>query len=171
MSQDTPVVPADKKVLVVYYADTGNTKAVADKIAKETGADEFRLELTKPYTEENLDYNDDDSRVSREHENPSLRHVEYTGDVANWKDYDIVFIGYPIWWQQAAWTVEPFVKNHDFSGKTVVPFATSAMSDIGDSGKNLAFLAGGNGKWLDGERFSGKASAAEVREWLQSLSF
>lgn len=171
VSQDTPVVPADKKVLVVYYSDTGNTKAVADKIAKETGADEFRLELTKPYTEENLDYNDDDSRVSREHENPSLRYVEYTGDVANWKDYDIVFIGYPIWWQQAAWTVEPFVKNHDFSGKTVVPFATSAMSDIGDSGKNLAFLAGGNGKWLDGERFSGKASAAEVREWLQSLSF
>ena len=75
VSQDTPVVPADKKVLVVYYSDTGNTKAVADKIAKETGADEFRLELTKPYTEENLDYNDDDSRVSREHENPSLRHV------------------------------------------------------------------------------------------------
>lgn len=169
VSTDVPIVPADKKVLVVYYSDTGNTKAVADKIAKETGADEFRLELTQPYTEEDLNYNDEDSRVSREHENPSLRHGEYTKDVANWKDYDMVFIGYPIWWQQAAWTVEPFVKGHDFSGKIVIPFATSAMSDIGDSGENLALLAGRKGKWLDGRRFSGDASTDEVHEWLQSL--
>ena len=157
------------KIAVVYFSGTGNTKTIAEMIAEETGADIFEIIPTQAYTEEDLNYNDEDSRVSREHENPSLRHGEYTKDVANWKDYDMVFIGYPIWWQQAAWTVEPFVKGHDFSGKIVIPFATSAMSDIGDSGENLALLAGRKGKWLDGRRFSGDASTDEVHEWLQSL--
>ena len=130
------------KTLVVYFSATGNTESAANYIAQATGGDLFELEPAEPYTDEDLNYNNDNSRVSREHEDESLRNVELVADtVENWDDYDTVFIGYPIWWGIAAWPVDSFVEANDFTGKTVIPFATSASSGLGQSGKLLAELA------------------------------
>lgn len=158
------------KTLVVYFSATGNTEAAANYIAQETGGDLFELEPAEPYTDEDLNYSNEDSRVSREHEDESLRDVELAADtVENWDEYDTVFIGYPIWWDIAAWTVNDFVKSNDFTGKTVIPFATSANDDIGESGKLLEEMAG-TGNWLEGERFSSSVSKDAVTEWIEGLN-
>lgn len=156
-------------VLVVYYSATGNTEAVAETIADTTGGDLFELEPSEPYTDADLDWTDDNSRVSREHEDESLRDVELvSATVDNWDSYDTVFIGYPIWWGIAAWPVDTFVEANDFTGKTVIPFCTSSSSGIGDSGNQLADLAG-TGDWQDGERFRSGADEADVQEWVEGL--
>ncbi len=156
-------------VLVVYYSATGNTREVANYIAEATDGDLFELEPTEPYTDDDLDWTDDNSRVTREHEDESLRNVELVSTtVENWESYDTVFIGYPIWWGIAAWPVDQFVENNDFTGKTVIPFCTSSSSGIGNSGNLLAGLAG-TGNWQDGERFRSGADEADVQEWVESL--
>ena len=160
---------ADGNVLVVYYSATGNTEGVANTIADITGGDLFELEPVEPYTDEDLNYSDENSRVSREHEDESLRNVELTSTtVDNWDSYDTVFIGYPIWWGEAAWPVDSFVENNDFTGKTVIPFATSASSGIGESGQLLADMAG-TGDWQEGMRFRSGADEADVQEWVNGL--
>lgn len=159
------------KVLVVYYSATGTTKAVAQSIADKTGGDLFEIEPKEPYTDDDLNWTDDNSRVSKEHDDESLRDVELTTTkVDNWDSYDTVFIGYPIWWAIAAWPVDNFVKNNDFSGKTVIPFCTSASSGIGESGQLLAEMAG-TGDWKEGQRFSGSADDAEVSDWVKDLGY
>ena len=156
-------------VLVVYYSATGNTEEVANYIADATGGDLFEVEPAEPYTDADLDWTDEDSRVSREHEDESLRDVELVSTEAeNWDSYDTVFIGYPIWWGIAAWPMDTFVENNDFTGKTVIPFCTSSSSGIGDSGSLLADLAG-TGDWQDGERFRSGADEADVQEWVNGL--
>ena len=150
------------KTLVVYYSASGNTKDVAEKIAKITEADLFEIEPVEPYT-------DDDSRVSREHDDESLRDVELVSTtVDNWDSYDTVYIGYPIWWGIAAWPVDNFVKENDFTGKTVIPFCTAATSGIGDSGNLLEEMTG-TGDWKEGERFHGGASESDISSWIDSL--
>lgn len=157
-------------VLVAYYSATGNTERVAQTIADATGGDLFAIEPTEPYTDEDLNWNNEDSRVSREHEDESLRDVPLVNTtVENWDDYDTVFIGYPIWWGIAAWPVDGFVEANDFSDKTVIPFATSASSGMGQSGELLADLAG-TGDWQDGMRFSSGVDDAEVQDWLSMLN-
>lgn len=157
------------KTLVVYYSATGNTESAANYIAQATGGDLFELEPAEPYTDEDLNYNNEDSRVSREHEDESLRDVELVADtVENWDEYDTVFIGYPIWWGIAAWPVDDFVESNDFTGKTVIPFATSASSGLGQSGELLAEMAG-TGDWLEGQRFRSSVSEEDVQEWVNSL--
>ena len=157
------------KTLVVVYSASGNTKAIADYIVSATGADLFEITPTEPYTSDDLDWTDPDSRVSREHDDESLRDVELTTTtVENWEDYDTVFIGYPIWWGIAAWPTDTFVKANDFSDKTVIPFCTSSTSGLGESGKLLANEAG-TGNWLDGQRFQSRADESEVKEWVDSL--
>ena len=157
-------------VLVAYYSATGNTERVAQTIADATGGDLFAIEPTEHYTDEDLNWNNEDSRVSREHEDESLRDVPLVNTtVENWDDYDTVFIGYPIWWGIAAWPVDGFVEANDFSGKTVIPFATSASSGMGQSGELLADLAG-TGEWQEGMRFSGGVDDAEVQDWLSMLN-
>ena len=154
------------KTLVVYYSATGTTKGVAEKIAEETGADIFAIEPKVPYSDDDLDWTNDDSRVSREHENEDERDVALvTTTVDNWDSYDTVFIGYPIWWGIAAWPVNNFVKNNDFTGKKVITFCTAASSGIGDSGNLLKEMAG-TGDWQDGERLS----EDEVQSWVESLN-
>ena len=154
------------KTLVVYFSATGNTESAANNIAQATGGDLFELEPAEPYTDEDLNYNNDNSRVSREHEDESLRNVELVADtVENWDDYDTVFIGYPIWWGIAAWPVDSFVEANDFTGKTVIPFATSASSGLGQSGKLLAELAG-TGDWQEGQRFRSSVSEEDIQAWV-----
>ena len=157
------------KVLVVYYSASGNTKRVAEDIAEAAGGDLFEIVPTEVYTSDDLNWTNSDSRVSREHDDESLRDVPLTTtEVENWDDYDTVFIGYPIWWGIAAWPVDNFVKSNDFTGKTVIPFATSSSSGMGQSGSLLAEMAG-TGDWQEGQRFSSGASSADVQSWVNGL--
>ena len=158
------------ETLVVYYSATGNTEQVANYIADITGGDLFELEPAEPYTSDDLDWTNDNSRVSQEYYDESLRDVELVADtVENWDSYDTVFIGYPIWWGIAAWPTDGFVEANDFTGKTVIPFCTSSSSGLGDSGELLAELAG-TGDWQEGMRFRSSASEADVQEWIDSLN-
>jgi len=159
----------DGKTLVVYYSATGSTENVARIIADVTGGGLFELEPVEPYSSDDLDWTNDDSRVTREHENESERVVELASTtVDNWSEYDTVFIGYPIWWGIAAWPVNEFMKNNDFTGKTVIPFCTSASSGLGESGELLEEMAG-TGDWQEGQRFSSGASEDDVRAWVEDL--
>ncbi len=159
------------KVLVVYFSASGNTKTDAELIAAQTDGDLFEIVPKDPYTSEDLNWNDKDSRVCYEHDNPDAREIELEStSVTDWESYDTVFIGYPIWWQIAAWPVAGFVKANDFSGKTVVPFCTSSSSGFGSSGKLLADTAG-TGNWLDGHRFASRPSESDISEWLKDLGF
>lgn len=165
-AQDTG---SGSSVLVVYYSATGNTAQVAQYIADSTGGDLFEIQPVEPYTDDDLNWTDDNSRVSREHADESLRDVELVADtVDNWDQYDTVFIGYPIWWGIAAWPVDGFVEANDFSGKTVIPFCTSSSSGLGESGQLLADMAG-TGDWQEGQRFRSGASQEDVQSWVEEL--
>ena len=156
-------------VLVVYYSATGNTEGVANYIAEATGGDLFEITPAEPYTDDDLNWSDENSRVTREHEDESLRDVELTTtQVENWDSYDTVFLGYPIWWGVAAWPVDGFVEANDFTGKTVIPFCTSSSSGLGESGELLAELAG-TGDWQEGQRFRSSASQEDINERVDSL--
>lgn len=155
--------------LVAYFSATGNTENVANLIAEHLGADMFAITPQEPYTADDLDYNDSSSRTSTERAdaNRSVTLAQVTPE--GFEGYDTVFVGYPIWWGDASWVVDGFVAGNDFTGKTVVPFCTSASSGIGSSGERLAELAG-TGTWLDGERFSGGATQDEVASWVDGLA-
>lgn len=155
--------------LVVYFSATGNTEQAANYIAEITGGDLFELEPAESYTDDDLNWTDDNSRVSREYEDESLRDVELVSDtVDNWEDYDTVFIGYPIWWGIAAWPIDNFISGNDWDGKTVVPFCTSSSSGLGRSGELLAEAAG-SGEWQEGQRFSSSVDESGVRDWVAGL--
>ncbi len=157
------------KILVAYYSAQGHTKAVAEAATETLNADTLELIPVEPYSSEDLNWTVDGSRVNREHENESLRDVKLTNaTVNNWDEYDVILIGYPIWWGIAAWPVNDFVNNNDFTGKTVIPFCTSASSGLGQSGELLAEMAG-TGNWQTGQRFREGASTADVRAWANGL--
>ncbi len=161
--------PETGKTLVIYYSASGNTARVAKDIAEAAGADLFEIVPTEVYTSEDLNWTNPDSRVSREHDDESLRDVPLTTtEVPDWDSYDTVFIGYPIWWGIAAWPVDTFVKNNDFTDKTVIPFATSSSSGMGQSGSLLADMAG-TGEWQEGQRFSSGVSSDDVQSWVNGL--
>lgn len=158
------------KTLVVYYSASGSTAKVAEYIKNAANADIFELEPTDKYSDADLNWTDSSSRVNAEHEDESKRDIKLKSTtVPNWEDYDAVLIGYPIWWGIAAWPVNNFVKDNDFSGKTVIPFCTSASSGLGESGKLLKDMAG-TGNWQDGKRFSSNASESDVTAWVKTLN-
>lgn len=175
-AQTTPTdeaAPADEtaggSVLVAYFSATGNTEAAAGYIADAANADLFEITPADPYTADDLNWTDPDSRVVNEYENPDARDIALATDTPeNWEDYDTVFIGYPIWWGIAAWPVSSFVAANDFTGKTVIPFCTSSSSGLGESGDLLEELAG-TGAWLEGQRFRSSVSEADVAEWVNGL--
>lgn len=157
------------KVLVVYYSATNNTKGVAEKIAKNLNADIFEIKPKDDYSSADLDWIDSTSRVSKEHEDESLRDVELlSSKVENWENYDTILIGYPIWWGIAAWPVDTFIKANDFKEKTIISFCTSASSGLGSSGDELKKKANG-GTWLEGKRFSENPSDSEIKKWTNDL--
>lgn len=156
--------------LVVYFSAQGHTEAVAEQIAENLGADIFEIVPADEYTSDDLDWTDDNSRVTREYEDESLRDVQLVStEVPNWEDYDTIIIGYPIWWGIAAWPVNTFVEANDFSGKTVIPFCTSSSSGLGQSGELLADAAG-TGNWLEGQRFRSNPSDDDIKEFTDSLA-
>lgn len=169
-TENTNTTTTDSKTLVVYYSATGNTEEAANLIAQETNGDLFELEPVEPYSDDDLNWSDENSRVVYEHDNEDARNVELVSTtVENWDEYDRVFIGYPLWWQIAAWPVNSFVENNDFTGKTVIPFCTSSSDGIGESGQLLADMAG-TGNWLEGRRFSSSVSQDDIQEWIASLN-
>ena len=157
------------RTLVVYFSAQGHTEAVAEQIAENLDADIFEIVPADEYTSDDLDWTDDNSRVTREYEDESLRDVQLVStEVPNWEDYDTIIIGYPIWWGIAAWPVNTFVEANDFSGKAVIPFCTSSSSGLGQSGELLREAAG-TGNWLEGQRFRSNPSDDDIKEFTDSL--
>ena len=154
-------------VLVVYFSATGTTKGVAEKIAGITGADTYEIKAAQEYTDADLNWNDSDSRSTKEQNDSSLR-PEIGSDAISLDGYSTIYIGYPIWWGEEPRILDTFVERYDFNGKTMIPFCTSSSSGIGRSGQNLADNAG-SGTWLDGKRFDGGVSEDELRSWIDGL--
>ena len=157
----------DGGTLVVYFSVTGNTKSVAEKIASVTGADIYEIKAALEYTDEDINYNDSDSRTSKEQNDSSAR-PEIGSEEISLDGYSTIYIGYPIWWGEEPRIMDTFVESYNFDGITVIPFCTSGSSGIGRSGQNLADNAG-SGNWIEGKRFGGGASEDEIRSWIEGL--
>ena len=164
---DTPDSLEESTALVCYFSATGNTEAVAEKLMIYAGADLYKIKPEEPYTDADLDYNDDQSRTSVEMNDPDARPA-IGGEDVSLDGYNVVFLGYPIWWGEAPRIMSTFVESHDFDGITVIPFCTSGGSGIGDSAEILEEQAG-SGTWLEGTRFDGDASDEEVQEWVAGI--
>ena len=158
---------AEGKTMVIYFSATGTTKAVAEKIAAITGADLYEIQAAQPYTEEDRNWHDDNSRTTKEQNDSSFR-PELGSEPPSLEGYTTVYLGFPIWWGQEPRILDTFVESCDFNGITVIPFCTSGSSGIGNSGKNLEENAK-SGTWLAGERFGAGASEEEIRAWIESL--
>lgn len=159
----------DQKTLVVYFSATGSTKRVAEYIAQYTSGDIFELVPEENYNSEDLRYTNPNSRVSREHDDPSLQNIKLVSTTPdNFCDYDTIFIGYPIWWGLAAWPINSFITENDFTNKNIIPFCTSASSPLGDSSNSLKSMSN-SGNWLDGTRFASSVSQKDVENWLSNL--
>jgi len=173
---ETPAQPApsaepqaadEEKTLVVYFSATGTTKGVAERLASVTGADLYEIVPAEPYTAEDLNYNDKTTRATREQNDKSVR-PQIAGEPLLLDGYATIYVGYPIWWGEEPRILDTFAESYDFSGKTMIPFCTSGGSGIGSSGRNLEKLTNG-ATWLDGKRFGGSVSEAELQAWADGL--
>lgn len=162
----TPEPDDTPKVLVAYFSATNTTEGVAQRLADSIDADIYEIVPQVPYISADLNYNTD-CRANREQNDLSARPA-ISGSVNDMSQYDVVFIGYPIWWGQAPKIISTFLESYDFSGKTIVPFCTSGSSPIGSSATNLQSLASG-ADWLEGQRFSGGVSQSDLAEWANGL--
>ena len=155
-------------ILVAYFSATGTTKKVAETTANVISADLYEITPKEPYTDNDLDYGNSSSRTSVEMNDNSSR-PEISGTVENMEDYDIIFLGYPIWWGEAPHIIYTFMESYDFSGKTIIPFCTSASSGIGSSAENIHSSISDGGMWLDGDRLNGSSSRNDIAEWINGL--
>lgn len=155
------------RILVAYFSATNTTEGVAKYVADSLGADLYEIVPEDPYTDADLNYNDDSSRSAIEMNDPASRPA-ISGSVEHMEQYDIVFIGYPIWWGDAPRIMGTFMESYDFSGKIIVPFCTSGGSGIGSSAANLEELTDG-AQWLSGTRLNGSSSRNEIVEWVNGL--
>ena len=157
------------KVLVAYFSATNTTKGVAEKIAVSTGGTLYSITPAVPYTSADLNYNDSNSRSTKE-QNDSNARPAISGSVENMDEYDIVFIGYPIWWAEAPKIIYTFLESYNFEGKTIIPFCTSGGSGVGNSAKNLHGSAS-KATWLDGTKLSGSATQSSIDSYVEGLGF
>ncbi len=162
-----PAATGAAKTLVVVFSATGTTKGVAEKLAAITDADLYEIIPAEPYTPEDLNYGDNNSRATKEHNDKTVRPA-IGSDRIDLTQYDTIYIGYPIWFAEEPRIMDAFAEQYDFSGKTVIPFCTSGSSGIGGSGKNLAECAG-TGTWLEGKRFSGSTTENDLKTWIEGL--
>ncbi len=169
-SQPAPVpqpAPSEgRKVLIAYFSATNNTEGIANHLDAILDADLYEITPETPYSAADLDYNAD-CRANREQNDASARPA-ISGSVENVEQYDVIFLGYPIWWGQAPKIISTFLESYNLSGKTIVPFCTSGSSGIGSSATNLHALTSG-ATWMDGQRFSGGASRSTVEDWVDGL--
>lgn len=154
------------KKLVAYFSANGVTKAAAERLAKASGADLFEIKPQTPYTRADLDWTNKKSRSSVEMNDPNSR-PEIAEKVSNMDNYDTVFIGFPIWWYVAPTIINTFVESYDFSGKTIVPFATSGGSGMGKTIEVLKSLCP-TANWKKGKMLN-RVSDQELTTWVNSL--
>ena len=164
---ETPAAEDSGSVLIAYFSATGNTEHIAEHLAGILDADLYEIVPEAPYTSEDLNYSNSDCRANQEQNDPAARPA-ISGGVENMADYEVIFLGYPIWWGDAPKILSTFLESYDFHGKTIVPFCTSGSSPIGGSASGLEALTDG-ATWLDGQRFSGSASRETVSQWVDSL--
>lgn len=154
--------------LIVYFSRTGNTKSAAETISKVTGGTLYEITPAQAYTDEDIDYNNSSSRTTIEQNDKSVR-PQISGTIENWQQYTTVYIGYPIWWGQEPRIMDTFAESYDFTGKTVIPFCTSASSSIGSSDTDLKSLASNKGTWTAGKRLTAQSSETEIKSWITEL--
>ena len=159
--EDTP------STLVAYFSATGNTEGIAQHLQAILDAGLYEIVPAEPYSDDDLNYNVSDCRANQEQNDPSARPA-IDGTVENMDGYDVIFLGYPIWWGEAPRIVSTFLESYDLTGKTIVPFCTSASSGMGGSAENLAALAADTA-WLEGARFAPGTSQEEVAAWVDGL--
>ena len=157
--------PSD--ILVAYFSCTNHTAQIAEAIAEATGATLYRILPEIPYTAADLNYSDSSTRATAEQSDPNAR-PGISDALENMADYDVIFLGYPIWWGQAPKIMYTFVEAYDLSGKTIIPFCTSGSSPIGSSATNLSKSAP-NAEWKEGRRFPGSAAAETVALWAKEM--
>ncbi|MBO4284794.1 MAG: NAD(P)H-dependent oxidoreductase [Alphaproteobacteria bacterium] len=155
----------DKKVLVAYFSATGTTAGVAERLAKATGGDLFEIKPVEPYTDADLDWTNKQSRSSVEMADRSSRPA-IASKIEDMSKYDVVFVGFPIWWYREPSIIDTFMESYDFTGKTIIPFATSGGSGMGDASKIMQSLAP-SAKVLSGKRFSSSVSEEELKKWAE----
>ncbi|MCQ2797223.1 MAG: flavodoxin [Bacilli bacterium] len=163
---DQTSINEDKKSIVVYFSRTNNTKTVANYIADITGSVSYEILAKIPYTDDDIKYYTD-CRADREQNDPTAR-PEIGSETIDLSSYKNIYLGYPIWHGQAPKIMYTFVESYDFSGKTIIPFCTSASSPMGNSATNLSKSTSG-ANWMEGKRFSQNASKDEVDTWIKSL--
>jgi flavodoxin len=157
-----------KNILIAYFSCTGNTRSLAEQIAKASKAELYEIKPKIPYSSEDLNWRNSSSRSNNERNDPSSRPV-ISDNVENIEQYDIIFLGYPIWFGQAPNIIYTFLESYNFSGKTIVPFCTSGSSPIGSSASNLHKICSNNTTWLSGSRFAGNASRSDIVKWINGL--
>lgn len=158
----------NSKVLVAYFSATGTTKKLAEYAADAMGADLYEIVPEEPYTDDDLNYSDRNTRATVEQNDKNVRPV-ILGSVENMDQYEIVFLAFPIWWGEEPRIMDTFVEAYDFSGKTVIPFCTSGGSGIGSSGRNMQSLSTGDAAWLDGARLGSSSSREDMVDWINGL--
>ena len=163
-TSELPAGEASADTLIIYFSCTGNTKAAAEEIQRQTGADMFEIVPEIPYTADDLNYNDDDSRANQEQSDDSARPA-LSGSIDNFDSYEIVFVGYPIWWGTLPKIVNTLLDTYDFSGKTVIPFCTSGGSGIGTSVSAIR-EAEPEASVLDGLRVG---DTSDIAGWLEEV--
>lgn len=155
------------KILVAYFSASGVTKVVAEKLANVVQGDLYEIIPEKPYTKADLNWMDKNSRSSIEMKDKSFRPA-ITGKVENVKEYDIVYVGFPIWWYVAPTIINTFLESYDLSGKTIIPFATSGGSGMGNTVEELKTSAIG-AKITEGKRFSSSVTEKELENWVKQF--
>ena len=155
-----------KKVLVAYFSVGGTTKGVAEKLANTAGADLFEIKPKKKYTDDDIDYNNPKCRSSMEMADINCR-PEILFKNNNMADYDVVFVGFPIWWYREPSIIDTFLEQYDFTGKTIVPFATSGGSDTAKASENMQKIAG-SADVKAGRRFTSATETAELKAWAEA---
>lgn len=182
-AQETVMAKSKKKenVVVLYFSATGTTKGAAQRIKKATSGKLIEIKASEPYTEDDIDYGNDSSRVVKEHESadspaqssvrPKIKNIKSITKAV--KKADVVYIGYPIWWGEAPHIIYSLTEKVNLKGKTVVPFSTSMSSGLGDSAKNLKAKAKISSKtiWLEGRNFYSIPSQKTVKRWVKSLKY
>ena len=154
------------KVLVTYFSASGVTKRVAENLAKVSGWDLFEIEPTQKYTDADLNWMDNNSRSSVEMADRNCRpEIKNKTDISK---YDYIFVGFPIWWYREPSIIDTFIESYDFSGKTIIPFATSGGSGLGESQNNIQSLAP-SARVLAGKRLSANVSEDELKSWIENL--
>ena len=164
---ETPATETHSDVLVAFFSATGTTKGVAERIASVTGGDLYEILAAEPYTSDDLNYNDSSSRSTKEQNDKNVR-PEIGSEDISLEGYTTIYLGFPIWWGEEPRILDTFVEKYSFDGITVIPFCTSGGSGIGRSGPNMEALAG-TGTWLDGQRFDGNVSEADLQSWIEGL--